>query len=130
MRKVVLDTNILVSALWSKQGNPNQIVEKLFSDEIALYYTDEMIEEYEEVLCREKFGFSKDRVENLLHELKKKGVLVDSAVSAEAFADETDRKFYDAAKTNNAILITGNIKHYPVQPFVQTPVAFLHTLKD
>ena len=58
MRKVVLDTNVLVSALWSKQGNPNRIVEKLFKNEIELCYTDEIIEEYDEVLRREKFGFS------------------------------------------------------------------------
>jgi len=42
MRKVVLDTNILVSALWSEQGNPYKVVEMLLFDEIVLYYTDEM----------------------------------------------------------------------------------------
>jgi len=127
MRKVVLDTNILVSALWSKQGNPFRIFEMLFVNEIALYYTDEIIEEYSEVLCRAKFGFSKDRVESLLHELKKNGVLTDSAVSAVVFLDETDRKFYDAAKANDAILITGNTKHYHDQPFIMTPLEFLLT---
>ena len=127
MRKVVLDTNILVSALWSKQGNPFRVVEMLFSNEIALYYTDEMIEEYEEVLCREKFGFSKNQVENLLSELMKNGVLVDCTASTEAFSDETDRKFYDTATSNDATLITGNIKHYPDKPFIMTPYEFLQT---
>jgi putative PIN family toxin of toxin-antitoxin system len=125
MWNVVLDTNILVSALWSQQGNPYKVVEMVFSDEIVLYYTDDIIEEYEEVLCRDKFGFSKDRVESLLRELAENGVLTEPIASAETFADETDRKFYDTAKANNATLITGNIKHYPKQPFVMTPFEFL-----
>jgi len=127
MRKVVLDTNILVSALWSKQGNPYKVVEMLFLDELTIYYTDEMIEEYEEVLCRDKFDFSKDQVESLLQELTKNGVLTRPIASTEMFADETDRKFYDTAKSNNATLITGNIKHYPNQSFVMTPFEFLQT---
>jgi len=128
MRKVVLDTNILVSALWSKQGNPYKVVEMLFLEEIVLYYTDEMIEEYEEVLCRDKFGFSKDRVESLLRELEKNGVLTRPAAGMEVFTDESDRKFYDTAKANGATLITGNIRHYPNQPFVTTPFEFLQAL--
>jgi hypothetical protein len=39
--------------------------------------------------------------------------------------DETDRKFYDVAKATDAILITGNTKHYPNEPFVLTPAAFV-----
>ena len=38
MHKVVLDTNVLVSALWSEQGNPYRILEMFFNSEIALYY--------------------------------------------------------------------------------------------
>ena len=125
MRKVVFDTNILVSALWSKQGNPYKVVEKLLSEGMILYYTDEMIEEYEEVLCREKFGFSKDQVESLLQELIKNGVLTVTIASTEIFTDETDRKFFDTAKANDATLITGNTKHYPSQSFVVTPREFL-----
>ena len=69
MRKVVVDTNILVSALWSQQGNPFRVVEMLFTNEIVMYYTNDMVEEYKQVLNREKFGFPKDRVEVLLQEL-------------------------------------------------------------
>ena len=127
MRKVVLDTNVLVSALWSKQGNPNSVVEKLFKNEFELCYTDEMIEEYDEVLRREKFGFSENQVDSFLQELLKNGVSSESAESTEPFSDETDRKFYDAAKTNDAVLVTGNTKHYPDQPFILTPHEFLQT---
>ena len=130
MLKVVLDTNVLVSALWSKQGNPSSVVEKLFKNEIELCFTDEIIEEYDEVLRREKFGFSKNQVDSFLHELQRNGVLAESAKSTEPFTDETDRKFYDAAKTNDAVLITGNTKHYPDKPFILTPHEFLQKFDE
>jgi hypothetical protein len=40
-------------------------------------------------------------------------------------ADESDRKFFDAAKTCGAVLITGNKKHYPPEPFILSPAEFL-----
>jgi predicted nucleic acid-binding protein len=39
--------------------------------------------------------------------------------------DEDDRVFYDAAKTADAYLITGNSKHYPKESFILTPSEFL-----
>ena len=127
MWKVVLDTNILVSAFWAKQSNPYKVVEMFFKNMIVLYYTDEIVEEYEEVLHREKFGFSKKQIKDFIQELMKNGTLSESITSLDPFSDETDRKFYDAAMTNNALLITGNIKHYPDKPFIMTPFEFLNT---
>jgi hypothetical protein len=39
--------------------------------------------------------------------------------------DETDRKFYDVASACGALLITGNLKHYPSEPFIISPAGFL-----
>jgi hypothetical protein len=44
--------------------------------------------------------------------------------------DETDRKFYDTAKAAGAMLITGNTKHYPDEPFILTPAAFIRGYYD
>jgi len=130
MRKAVLDTNILVSALWSQQGNPYKIVEMFFKKEITLYYVPEIIEEYTEVLNRTKLNFSNNKVSSLLQEIRKNGILADSTVSTVLFSDESDRIFYDTAKTNDAILITGNLKHFPKEPFIMTPNDFLTKLEQ
>ena len=122
-----MDTNVLVSALWSKQSSPNSVVEKLFKNEIELHYTDDIVEEYDEVLRREKLGFSENQVDGFLQELLKNGVLAEPSESTEPFSDETDRKFYDAAKSSDAVLVTGNTKHYPDLPFILTPHEFLQT---
>ena len=125
MQKVVLDTNVLVSALWSEQGNPYKIVEMVFKNEIMPYFNHEIIEEYLEVLCRDRLNFSKDKVVSLLNQIMKNGIISESVISTTIFADESDRKFYDIAKANEAVLITGNIKHYPEEPFIITPQKFL-----
>jgi predicted nucleic acid-binding protein len=55
------------------------------------------------------------------------GMLVAPLQSDIPFRDESDRKFYDAAKTCGAVLVTGNGKHYPVdvEDFIMTPASFV-----
>ena len=125
MRKVVLDTNVLVSALWSNSGNPYDIMELVFANEIVPYFNDDIIEEYYEVLFRAKLRFPKNQVLGLIDELMKSGVFGEIVSSDELFIDESDRKFYDMAKSNEAFLITGNLKHYPNEPFILNPHSFL-----
>ena len=130
MNKVVLDTNVLVSAFWSNQGNPYRIVEMLFTGEIDLYCTDDIIEEYTEVLLREKLGLSRDKVFRLMTEIITNSTHIEVQKSSVDFADEDDRKFYDAAKASGATLVTGNMRHYPDEPFIITPAGFLERVES
>ena len=40
------------------------------------------------------------------------------------FADESDKKFYEVAKTINCKLITGNKKHFPDEKGILSPGEF------
>lgn len=54
MKKVVLDTNTLISGLlWD--GNEARVIEKAENKEIKLFISSELLEELEGVLKREKF---------------------------------------------------------------------------
>mgnify|MGYP002730100083 FL=1 len=55
----VIDTNILVSALLSKHADSAtvKVIEKLFDGEIIPVYSNEITNEYREVLHRKKFKF-------------------------------------------------------------------------
>jgi len=53
------------------------------------------------------------------------GVLIEPAVSDTHLTDESDRKFYDAAKECSGVLVTGNLKHYPNEDFIMNPAGFL-----
>jgi hypothetical protein len=65
-----------------------------------------------------------------MQEIKNNGVKASAVSSSITFADESDRKFYDLAKTNEALLITGNLKHYPCEGFIMNPSDFLHQFRS
>lgn len=125
--KVVIDTNVLVSALWSENGNSAEIM-KMIPNDIIPYFSDSIFEEYTEVLNRPKFTFSTNKKEGLLAKMKEFGEAVTPEKSDIPISDETDRVFYDAAKASGATLITGNKKDYPDEPFILTPAEFLHKM--
>ena len=126
--RVVLDTNVLVSALWSSGGNAAAIME-LIPTLVVPCYNDAIFSEYIDVLNRAKFDFSAPRKESLLSAMKEFGIVISPSKSSISLIDEDDRIFYDTAQTGGAILITGNQRHFPSEPFIVSPAAFLKSLK-
>lgn len=128
--QVVIDTNILVSALWSKNGAPARIISMVINGTLVPCYDYRIFSEYREVLRRPKFGFSDGEIHSLLDWFESSGrsVVVDPV--EDPFVDEADRKFYEVAKFCQAKLITGNVKHFPSDPLVVTVAEFLNAYKE
>ena len=125
MFRVVLDTNVLVSALWKKPSNSTRILDLMVLGQLTPFYNGHIIYEYKEVLNRPKFRFSPVDIENLLDIIRKDGMSVLALRSGLDFIDEDDRMFYEVAQTAKAFLITGNVRHYPTEPHIISPTAFL-----
>ena len=125
MLKAVLDTNILVSALWTPVGNASAIVNLILADKIIPCFDERILYEYRAVLSRKRLAFPAGQVDELLTEITGRGLSVVVLPSTFAMPDEADRKFYDIAKHCEAFLITGNSKHYPKDPFIVSPAQFL-----
>jgi putative PIN family toxin of toxin-antitoxin system len=125
MLKVVIDTNVLISSRISAAGNPAKIMNLIAEGKIELCYSSDILNEYKRVLAYNKFNFSSESQELTIEDIKNVGNLINPFVSAIPFPDESDRMFYDTAKTVNAYLITGNIKHYPDEPHILTPAQFV-----
>jgi putative PIN family toxin of toxin-antitoxin system len=122
---VVLDTNILVSSLLS-DGPPALIVDRIAGGRIRPCFDDSILAEYWDVLCRPKFDFNPIQISRLVHDIISAGFGIEvSGPSAFPMLYETDRKFYDVAKAASAVLVTGNAKHYPNEPFIMSPAQFL-----
>ena len=121
----MLDTNILVSALLTPDGNSAQIVGMVLKRQRQIGYDSRMVAEYQNVLARPKFHFDLRKINRLLDILLVKGLSVIAERSDAAFFDESDRKFYEVALELNAYLITGKLKHYPQAPFIKTPKDYL-----
>jgi putative PIN family toxin of toxin-antitoxin system len=125
MIKAVLDTNVLVSALLSPGGKPARILALVLNERITLCYDSRILLEYEDVLTRSKFPFEPRDVSGLLSIFEQIGTAIAAEPATESFTDESDKKFYEVAKTAGAILITGNNKHFPDDPYVLSPLEFL-----
>ena len=65
-KRVVLDTNILVSALMSKHGNPAKILNMFLSGALVLIYCDEILNEYEDVLYRPRLHISANDADTVM----------------------------------------------------------------
>ena len=74
---VVIDTNVLVSALLSskKDSATVQIMEKVFKKEIIPLYSKEILDEYINVLHRKKFNFSENVVNYMIRAIENFGIL-------------------------------------------------------
>ena len=127
----VIDTNVLVSAMLThnKQSATFQIMEAMFANKITPLYNEEIIDEYEDVLHRAKFGFSEDDVRHFLETMKQMGIHCQRIASSERFPDPKDVVFYEVALSiEDAYLVTGNTKHFPKKPIVVTPAEMLEIL--
>lgn len=125
---IVIDTNVLVSALWSKNSNPAKLLHLVFEGTLKPCYDYRILEEYWEVLKRPKFKFSESDIQNLLEGIKSMGMSVIAEPISARFEDEEDKKFYEVAKFCNAKLITGNLKHFPKDNYIMSVSEFLESL--
>ena len=125
----VLDTNVLVSALWTPNGKAAYILQKVISGELQLCHNYQILKEYREVLMRPKFKFSEWQVNFLLETIEKDGIsVIPTTLPDIKFVDESDRIFYEVAKFCNTPLVTGNLKHFPDDDCIMTVSDFYQSI--
>lgn len=132
----VIDTNVLVSALLRWDSIPGAILEQALVGSIVPLLSDKIIAEYEEVLRRKKFSFKDEDINTVIEEIKMRGVLlnVNPEKIQENLPDPKDVIFYavtmESRKDSDTYLVTGNIRHFPIKPFVVTPREMLTILEN
>ena len=131
MIPIVLDTNVLVSALLSPGGPSHQVVLLVIRGDLQLGVDARIRQEYQEVLTRGKFRFSQVLVSDLLSALFEQAEEVIALPVAESFPDEEDRPFIEVALAHRAsALVTGNVRHFGLAKKmglrVMKPAEFLH----
>lgn len=127
----VLDTNVLVSALLSKSAEStiSRLISAVVLKKITPLYSHEIIKEYREVLARKKFHFPIELQEALINRIINSGIDSERVPFDEVMPDEDDRVFYEVTLSrDDAYLVTGNQKHFPVTPIVVTPAEMLEIL--
>ena len=130
----VLDTNVLVSALLKTGSVPGQVLAEALKGDIIPVLNDEIIAEYEDVLSRPKFHFDRRAVRVFMDELKRRGVYADAGEIDDAIPDPKDVVFYavlmEKRREEDAWLVTGNLRHFPMRTYIVTPREMLDILSE
>ena len=128
--RVVLDTNVLVSALLTPFGPSAKVLDVVLAGETVLLYDDRIMTEYEQVLSRKKFNFNKHFVHEVLDYLLASGERVNAGAFNGKIIDVFDLPFIEVARSAKAdAVVTGNKKHFSQKDcgcLVLSPAQFIN----
>jgi len=112
--RVVLDTNVLVSAAIKPAGLQRTVFLIAISKPARLYVSRPILLEYAEVLARSELRIRKGLRLQLLQLIKNHGHTVSPDRRLEVTTDPADNMFLECADAARAdYLVTGNQKHFP-----------------
>lgn len=113
--RVVLDTNVLVSALLTPSGTCARVVDLATEGAVVLHVDDRILAEYESVLHRRNLKIDASDADLLLDLLRHVGVPVPALPLASRLPDMDDMPFLEVAAASDALLVTGNTRHFPAR---------------
>ncbi len=130
--RVVLDTNVVVSALFFG-GQPRTVLDAWADGRLEVVLTPSILDEYLRVCDRLRSSYPDADYQPLLFELAAHGMLMpDSHGGGSVTADPDDDKFMWCAARADAIVVSGDRHLLDVDGWrdvrVMTPGAFLETL--
>jgi len=102
MTRVVIDTNIVVSALLNEEGNEASVLLLALQGAVHLSLSQPILSEYSDVLRRKKFSFDPIRVDRLLKLIRKAAVLSDPDESLAVCSHEPDNRLLECAQQSQA----------------------------
>jgi len=126
MQKIIVDTNVIVSAL-IQRSYPYLIMSQLFIDhEIEICISDELMKEYYDVLGRKKFSKYPDFISGataILTDIENKSARYVPTVQLQILTDPDDDKLLELAHVSKAdYLITGNSNHFTINYYKKTKI--------
>lgn len=129
----VIDTNVVVSSMLKKESVPWLIMNMVDENTIIPLLNQDILNEYIEVITRNKFNFSEASINEVISRIKEKAIFLEKEQTLEEFIDKDDIVFFEivlsARSTMDAYLITGNMKHYPIRSYVVTPTQMLEIIE-
>ena len=108
---VVIDTNVLVSAVLKSHSVPGSIVELAFDGPIIPILNEAIEKEYREVLSRPKFHLPEDLIEGIMSTFHKRAIYVDAEHLDVELPDPKDLVFYEVVMEERK----------EEEPFIVTP---------
>ena len=138
--RVVLDTNIYVSALVSSSGVPAQIIELFQHGIIEVLTSEATIRELSRVLLypklKDRYGYSDQDIAAVINILRTDAIMIEPRETLNVVEDdETDNRFIELAVEGNAQYIVSGDKHlHRVGVYkglrIVTPATFVGLIQD
>ena len=99
----VIDTNVLVSAFITKNQDSStaKVWSAMLNFDIIPMYSEEIIEEYKDVLHRKKFDIPEQLIKDALNHIMVNGVRGERVLSDDFFPDPKDVVFYEVAMSRS-----------------------------
>jgi putative PIN family toxin of toxin-antitoxin system len=115
MLKIVLDINILVSALINPHGSPAQIIDYVFENKVRLFISPPIVEELERVLnypkLMKRHGLGREELKEFISDLLSTMLLIQGEETIEVITeDPSDNKYLSCALNAKAdFIISGDV---------------------
>jgi uncharacterized protein len=115
MKRIVLDTNVLVSGMINPHGAPGRIVDLIREGQVHLVVDDRILAEYRDVLRRPRFRryFSLQDVRDIMVFLERNTTYLVPTQSVAGLPDADDVPFLELALAAKVPLVTGNADDFP-----------------
>jgi putative PIN family toxin of toxin-antitoxin system len=116
MRKirVVLDTNVVVSAHLNAEGFERHVLDLGLARKIQMAVSEPILQEYDGVLRRPRFGIKPRQVRQSIRLLREAARMINPHRELTVTRDPADNRFLECAEASKAdYLVTGNKRHFP-----------------
>jgi putative PIN family toxin of toxin-antitoxin system len=112
--RLVLDTNIVVSAALKPDGLQRTVLSVALTPPARLYVTEPVLSEYRIVLARPELKIPKGLRQQFLQRIGDRSYTVWPSRQIHVARDPDDDKFLECADASRAdYLVTGNLRHFP-----------------
>jgi len=130
--RVVIDTNIFISALIRPDGKPGQIIQRWRDGGFTLLYSDTLLQEWLDVLSRpriqNKYHLTNEDAQTILMFILLRGEAVTSNRKITACRDPKDNQFLEVAAAGQAdVIVSGDKDLLVLNPFEDIPIVSPHS---
>jgi len=126
MQSVILDTNVVVSALIQRSYPHYVVFDYVLNEQVKLYLSQALMDEFREVLSRPKFVRITDFLNNaeiVLSRFEKIASFYEPKIRLDIIKDKSDNKLLELADESNAdFLITGNYVDFTMTHYKNTQI--------
>ena len=111
MKRVVLDTNVIISAFFWK-GYPRTVYDLIYGKRLTMLISNDLEKEFIRVLGYSKFGLSPKEIPPFIKNLRNNSEFVEiHSTISDIIADPTDNIFLECAVDGKADYIISGDKH-------------------